>query len=211
MLCGTLVEIAADHCIIDVSGVGYKVFCSGRIFDNVRVNDNVEVRIETVVREDVILLYGFRDKKEQACFNLLLSVQGVGAKLAMVILDFISCDDLLIAINNDDVTNLRKISGVGPRLASRLSNELKSSKMFKALFADVNSQARGNIEDADYKNDASVADRIILQDVISAMVGLGFSQEISASCARSAVQNMQKDATLDDVIREALNLTNIAS
>lgn len=123
---GILDTLASDHAIIDVNGVGYLVFCSGRTLSALgAAGDSVSVHIETHVREDHIHLYGFSTTAEKESFTLLQSVQGVGAKLALQILSAFPVDDLTRAIAQGDVTGLTRAPGVGKKLAQRLTTELK--------------------------------------------------------------------------------------
>jgi Holliday junction DNA helicase RuvA len=123
---GILDTLAADHAIIDVQGVGYLVFCSGRTLSALgAAGDAVSLNIETHVREDHIHLYGFATMAEKESFTLLQSVQGVGAKLALQILSAFPVDELTRAIATGDVTGLTRAPGVGKKLAQRLTTELK--------------------------------------------------------------------------------------
>ena len=112
--------------VIDVGGVGYLVFVSARTADRLGpVGGAVNLQIETHVREDHIHLFGFADQEEQACFRLLQTVQGVGAKAALSILSALSADSVLTAIAAQDKSLLTRADGVGPKLAQRIVNELK--------------------------------------------------------------------------------------
>lgn len=123
---GILDTLAADHAIIDVQGVGYLVFCSGRTLSALgAAGDAVSLNIETHVREDHIHLYGFATMAEKESFTLLQSVQGVGAKLALQILSAFPVDELTRAIATGDITGLTRAPGVGKKLAQRLTTELK--------------------------------------------------------------------------------------
>lgn len=123
---GILDTLGADHAIIDVQGVGYLVFCSGRTLSALgSAGDMVSLNIETHVREDHIHLYGFATTAEKESFTLLQSVQGVGAKLALGILSAFPVDELTRAIAQGDITGLTRAPGVGKKLAQRLTTELK--------------------------------------------------------------------------------------
>jgi Holliday junction DNA helicase RuvA len=123
---GILDTLAADHVIIDVQGVGYLVFCSGRTLSALgAAGEEVSLNIETHVREDHIHLFGFASMAEKESFTLLQSVQGVGAKLALQILSAFPVDEMTRAIAQGDVTGLTRAPGVGKKLAQRLTTELR--------------------------------------------------------------------------------------
>src|SRR3546814_5843806 len=110
----------SDLCIVDVGGVGYLVYCSGRTLRGLpRPGEAVRLHVETHVREDHIHLYGFIAEAERGWFNLLQTVQGVGARVALGILSSLSPDELFRAIASADKTTLHRCDGVGPKLAAR--------------------------------------------------------------------------------------------
>ncbi len=123
---GLLDSVAAGSCIIDVNGVGYLVFASGRTLGRVgQPGSAVSLLIETHVREDHIHLYGFSDRAERDWFSLLTTVQGVGAKVALAILTVSDPERLTLAIGAQDKAPLVQADGVGPKLAGRILSELK--------------------------------------------------------------------------------------
>ena len=123
---GLLDEIGTDWVVIDVSGVGYLVYCPGRVIGNLPgVGQPVALHIETHVREDHIHLYGFSNARARECFRMLTTVQGVGAKVGLAILGTLTVDELTTAIVAQDKAMLSRPDGVGPRLAVRLMTELK--------------------------------------------------------------------------------------
>ena len=126
LLTGRLAQVEADRCVIDVAGVGYLVQASTRTLAALpRPPEPARVLVETVVREDAILLYGFSDSAERDWFRLLTTVQGVGAKVALGILSGLSPRDLIAVIASGDRSSLTRLQGVGPRLADRLLSELR--------------------------------------------------------------------------------------
>ena len=115
-----------DWAVIDVGGVGYLVFCSARTLARLpRSGEAVQLFVETHVREDHIHLYGFPDAADREWFRLLLTVQGVGAKVALAIQSALSADELTRAIAAADKAMLSRAQGVGAKLAVRLVTELK--------------------------------------------------------------------------------------
>jgi holliday junction DNA helicase RuvA len=125
-LTGTVDQVGADGAVIDVGGVGYLAFCSGRTLGLLPgVGQPARLLIETHVREDHIHLYGFIDTVERDWFRLLTTVQGVGARLALAILSAVAPEALTLAIVAQDKAALARADGVGPRLAARIANELR--------------------------------------------------------------------------------------
>ena len=118
---------------IDVGGVGYVVFCSGRTLARLAVGEAAVLEVETHVREDHIHLYGFIDAGERDWFRLLTTVQGVGAKVGLGILGVLSPDELLQAIAAADKGAFTRAPGVGPKLGTRIVSELKDKAGAVAL------------------------------------------------------------------------------
>src|SRR5208337_1261249 len=125
-LTGRIVALEDGRCVVDVNGVGYLVHASTRTLAAMSQPPEVaRVLVETVVREDAILLYGFADRAERDWFRLLTTVQGVGAKVALNILSALSPRDLVSAIQAGDRGSLTRAPGVGAKLAVRLLTELR--------------------------------------------------------------------------------------
>ena len=123
---GIVDSIGADFAVIDVGGVGYLIFGSSRTLGRLgRPGEAAAVHVETHVREDHIHLYGFIDAAERDWFRLLLTVQGVGGKVALAILSALPPEELARALAAGDKTSLARAQGVGPKLAARLATELK--------------------------------------------------------------------------------------
>lgn len=123
---GRCVEVQAQSLIVDVNGVGYLVRATQRVIDTARAHpDEITVRVQTQVRDDSIVLYGFASEVELGTFEHLTALQGVGPKVAMAILGTISPSELRIAADRDDVALLQSVPGVGPKVARRIVTELK--------------------------------------------------------------------------------------
>jgi Holliday junction DNA helicase RuvA len=163
---GTICDVGTNFLIVNVNGVGYIVYCSGKIIKNSHVDDIVSLVTQTIVKENDISIYGFIDNSEKEFFNHLLGIQGVGAKLAQTILSTYSINDIIMSVQNNDDLQLIKVSGVGSKLAVRLVSELKNKKFIsKMQFVSI------------VKNKLSDEDNSKIADVKSALVNLGYAEK----------------------------------
>lgn len=181
-----------DHAIIDVNGVGYLVFCSGKTLCNMGSGEIVNLLIETHVREDHIHLYGFSSSEEKITFTLLQSVKGVGTKMSLAILSTLSPEEISYALAMKDTSPFNQVSGVGKKLAERIVTELKDK---------YSSVAIGDMP-INTSHSGSSSNNITL-DAISALVSLGVSKMDAASRVNSILAQ-DKDMSLGELIRLAL-------
>jgi len=193
-LAGTVDEVAADHAVIDVHGVGYVAYCPARTLDRLTRGEAAVLFIETVVREDMIRLYGFSAAADRDWFRLLQSVQGVGAKVALGILSTLANEALGQAIALQDKAAVARTPGVGPKLAARIVAELKD-KGPAAIISGVPSAAIASITRAPKGAPA---------EAVSALVNLGYAQSEAGQAVAAAVAELGEDATLDVLIRDGL-------
>ena len=175
---GLVDSFGDDHVLIDCGGVCYEAFCSGRTLQALpRVGESTIVFIETIVREDLIRLYGFATESEKAWFNLLSTVQGVGARVALSILSVLSPSELSSAIALQDKAMIGRANGVGPKLALRLVTELKG-KVPAGVGIDAGTLG---LQAALGEGVAPTA----VTDAVSALTNLGYSSaQASAALAR---------------------------
>jgi len=124
MLTGTCLMAGTGEAIIDVNGVGYLLQCGSRTLGNLAVGEVVTLHVETHVREQAITLYGFHSEEERAWFVRLQSVQGVGPKAALAILDILTPGQILSAASLEDKAAFARAKGIGPKSASRIAIEL---------------------------------------------------------------------------------------
>jgi Holliday junction DNA helicase RuvA len=198
-LTGLVEQIEDGRCLIDVRGVGYVVFCSARSLAAVSAPPALStVLIETQVREDAITLYGFIDNNERDWFNKLVTVQGVGPKLAMAVLSALAPDALVSALAGADAAALRRVSGVGPNLAKRLVTELGAFAAARGLAANADQQAR-HAASASTGPVGGVG-----SEALSALVNLGYRRSEAEPAIFAAVAEAGSGAGLDAIIREAL-------
>ena len=194
---GTIDSYGEDYVILDVHGVGYEVHCSSRTLQALPMaGEAATLSIETLVREDMIRLYGFRSDVEREWFRLLQTVQGVGAKVALAVLGTLPLSDLANAIALRDKAQVARTPGVGPKVAERIVTELKDKA---PLLADVDPMAArlsGEIESR--RASGPVA------DAVSALVNLGYGQPQAASAVASAMREAGEGATTQALIKLGL-------
>lgn len=188
-LTGTLAEVGADSITVDVGGVGYVVHCSARTLDALGgIGGEILILTELQVREDAWTLFGFGSPVERDSFRALTSVQGVGGRLALAILSTLSPDELASAIAHGDKAMIGRASGVGPKLAMRIANELQG-KLAPGLGGGSSAAApRGTTA----------------RDALSALANLGFKPAEASAAVAAAAADLGEDATLDALVRLAL-------
>ncbi len=194
-LTGTIDSIFDDYLIIDVNGVGYKVFASARTLGGLIIGNPVSLLIETVVREDAFLLFGFKDDQEQYWFNLLTNVQGVGAKVALAIMSSLTPSELTLAIASGDKTSLNRANGVGPKLAMRLITELKDKVKTIAIAPVGASDSKSSID--------SAISNIAMEEAVSALVNLGYVRMMAMETV-AKILSANPEFSTQDLIKQAL-------
>ena len=123
---GTVAQLEAEYCIVDTAGgVGYRVFMPSAHLAQLVLGKEIRIHVHTAVREDAILLYGFLSREYYDLFEILLTVSGVGPKMALGILSAIKPDAFYTAVSNKDIKMLVKLPGVGKKTAERMLLELK--------------------------------------------------------------------------------------
>ncbi len=197
-LTGRVDSTSEDSVVVDVAGVGYWVHCSGRTLAALPgVGEAVALHIETQVREDAITLFGFSSLAERGFFRVLLTVQGVGAKVALAILSVGSPDDIARAIAAGDKVPLQRASGVGPKLAARIVAELKDKVAAVSLTTPSPSPLTGALQPF-----AQPSSRH--EDAVSALVNLGWGRMEAFAAVARAVTTLGEAAALPSLIGMAL-------
>lgn len=204
-LIGSVDSYGEDWVIVNVGGVGYLVFCSARTLRNLPTEGgDISLMIETHVREDHLHLYGFQTQTEKSWFNLLQTVQGVGAKVALAVLATFGGDELTQIVAAADKTALTRVSGIGPKVAGRIVSELKDKvakmDLGSAAFQKVESADKVKPEDPKLDGGAHVA----AGDAVSALVNLGYNRADAFGAVATAGRKLGPDATVEQLITAGL-------
>ncbi|WP_297834122.1 Holliday junction branch migration protein RuvA [uncultured Roseibium sp.] len=194
---GTIDSYGEDHVILDVHGVGYQVHCPSRILQGLpRAGEAAVLFIETIVREDMIRLYGFGVEAEREWFRILMTVQGVGAKVALGILGILKASEVANAIALGDKATISRAPGVGKRVAERIIAELKDKAPGLATVDQGTIAVSQNVAD-------NVAARPVAE-AVSALTNLGYAQAQASGAVAKALQSVGEDATTETLIRLGL-------
>jgi Holliday junction DNA helicase RuvA len=193
---GTIDEIGEDYALVDVHGVCYEAFCSARTLARLNVGEAAVLFIETYVREDQLKLFGFLSALEREWFNLLQSVQGVGAKVALALLSTLTPGELANAIALQDKTAVSRAPGVGPKVAVRIVTELKNKAPAFAGEAAANIGFKQELGEG-------VASAPV-SDAVSALTNLGYSRDQAANAVAAALKAAGEDADSAKLIRLGL-------
>lgn len=189
-LSGKVDSCSDDYSIIDISGVGYLVYCSAKTLRKLVIGDFCQLFIETHVREDHINLYGFLSLEEKSFFNLLQSVNGIGTRMALTILSNLSPTQIQIAISQRDKESFKAISGVGLKLAERIIIELKNKVLANLGGSDIHFNMGEGL--------ASTA-----SDAVLALTGLGINR-IEAQNSVQEIIAKNPEISINELIKLAL-------
>tara|TARA_B100000579_G_C22554968_1_gene721569 strand:+ start:144 stop:746 length:603 start_codon:yes stop_codon:yes gene_type:complete len=189
-LYGNIVSVQNSFLILNVNNVGYKIFCPSRTLSTFKENmENVLILTELVVREDSLTLYGFSDELERVWFNLLQSVQGIGAKASLAILSSMTNEELSKAILSSDKAMISRAEGVGPKIAGRILNELKD-KIPETSGLSILSDDLDSIENENPD---------LINDTISALTNLGYNRSESYKVVIKILKD-NKDINISELI-----------
>jgi Holliday junction DNA helicase RuvA len=191
LLNGQIAYKSLDHVILDVGGVGYRLLVPLSTFYTLPDDGEIQLHVHTHVREDAIQLFGFNSPDEKEMFSILISISGVGPKLAINILSHIPVSELASALANSDIARLSSLPGIGKKTAERLSLELKDkvTPFIVTGSSEKTLPRQGSI---------------LLDDLLSALVNLGYKE----NTARKALESMEiaPDAPLETSLKAALKL-----
>jgi holliday junction DNA helicase RuvA len=191
-LTGVVDSIADDAVILDVNGVGYLVQCPASTLSRLTIGGPASLLIEMKVSDDAIRLYGFAGAEEREWFRLLQTVQSVGSKVALAVLSTLSPRDLQRALALGDKAMIGRAPGVGPKLALRITTELKDKVSSMLAHADAGVAQ------------TSAVPRGPEADAVSALVHLGYSDVRAAEAVARASQALGEHTEAGALIREAL-------
>lgn len=190
-LSGSIVQIGAASAVLDVQGVGYRVLITAAHALQLRTGEHTTIVTELVVRDDALLLYGFRNVSEREVFGLLTSVSGVGPKSAMAVLGQLTPAELAEAVANDNERAFKTVPGVGPKTAKLILLQLKG-KLAAAQPAATEAVT-------------SPATSVVADDVIEALVTLGTQQKQAAAAVAAVLERDADDARdVQSLLRAAL-------
>ena len=193
-LTGKVLSCPPGQVLLDVAGVGYDVQIPLSTFYTLSTapGPTVSLHVHTHVREDALQLYGFATREERAAFEQLISISGVGPRMALAILSGIGADELRAAVCRGDRQRLQRIPGVGKKTAERVLLELKDKL------------GVGEIAEAGERPVAAAPAGGVESDAISALVNLGYSREVAGRAVASAAGSSEEAATLESVLKGAL-------
>ena len=196
LISGKIVYKGISHLVVDAQGVGYRIFIPLTTFYELpEAGQLITLHVHTHVKQDAINLFGFYTVQERDLFQLMLSVSGIGPKMSMNILSGISVQELLRAISSGDVGNLISIPGLGKKTAERLILELKE-KVLKKMMADImpagDNQERVN--------------QLIKEDVLSALVNLGYKSNVAQSALDKVLQVSAKEMPMEQLLKKTLKI-----
>ncbi len=195
---GELVQKQIGYIVIDVGGLGYKVYMSENAIEEIgNVGEQIKVHTYYKVSEDDISIFGFKTQEELRLFELLISVSGIGAKTAIVMLGCIEPSQFAIAVISNDIDTLRKIPGVGPKSAQRIVLELKDKLKKEQQISEL---TNATLEQRNNVKKVIVADNKI-QEATDALQVLGYT--------RKDIENILekidlKDLSVEEIIKKAL-------
>lgn len=192
---GALIDKSLMQCLIDVNGVGYLVYIPLSTFYSLP-EPGLPVVLQThmYVREDVISLYGFGTQVERDVFQLMISVSGIGPKLAINILSGIPAEEWFRAVAGEDLKRLTSIPGVGRKTAERMILELKDKVM--KLGIDTFKSAAEPARKADH----------LKEDALSALINLGYKANLAKDAVDQIVQDNEPLPAIDQVLKKALKI-----
>lgn len=189
---GSLEVKTKGYIVIDVGGVGYKVFMSETAIEKLgEIGETVKIYTYLKVREDEMSLYGFSTNEELRIFELLLSVSGVGAKSAISILSNITPSSFALAVISNDVAKIKSLPGIGPKSAQRIILELKDKIKTEEASEEI---TKVQIEKVEENNEK-------VQEAISALQVLGYSRKE----IEKALEKVDKqDLSVEEIIKTGL-------
>ena len=182
-----------EYLVIDVDGIGYQVHVPlSTFYDLPQLGSTVSLHIHTHVREDALQLYGFQSPEEKALFVRLISISGIGPRLAVNILSGISPAELVDSLIQNNLARLISVPGVGRKTAERIMVELRDK---------VSSLVPGHDATEPVK---ATADEAMIEDALSALLNLGYKKGVAQRAMENARKRLQGEITLESLLKESL-------
>jgi Holliday junction DNA helicase RuvA len=187
---GRLVHKDPAHVVIDVNGVGYQVAISLQTYSEIKDQENILLHTHLQVREDAHLLFGFSNENEKKLFQQLISVNGIGPSTAIVMLSYMSSNELKSAIVREDVAALQSIKGIGGKTAQRVIIDLKD-KLKKESWEETSSVSAG-------------PHNTLRNEALSALLTLGLPKAAAEKSVDAILKKSGNTVTLEDLVKQAL-------
>lgn len=189
---GKLMEKNPAYMVVDSHGVGYYINISLHTFSILKDKNEVKLLIHFVVREDAQILFGFAEEAERTIFRHLISVSGVGANTARMMLSSMQPTEIATAIANGEAALLQKIKGIGAKSAQRIIIDLKD----KIIKTNIQSE----ILSVEYNTNK--------EDALTALTTLGFSKIQAEKALKKVFANIDEDTAVEEIIKQALKILN---
>ena len=190
---GVVGTIAPDSLVLEIAGIGYRVYAGPGTLAAAREGGRLKLHTHHLVREDTEALYGFRTSEELGFFEMLMTVTGVGPRVALAIVASRPVTDLQLAILQGDEAVLTSVSGVGKKLAGRVVLELKEKVAAAGMAAGIGGDGRGGPEGGE-------------SDVVAALQALGYSLGEAREAAKGAVASSAVGDSLEERVKAALRV-----
>ncbi len=188
---GTLVEKSPSTVVIDVGGIGYEVLISVNTYDRLPASGAVcQLLTYHHIREDAQMLFGFFDKKERTMFEMLLNVNGIGAKTALSILSGLTVAELALCISDNNIKRISSVHGIGKKTAERIVMELRD---------------KVNPLEALAGSDQNRPENVVMRDAVMALTSLGFAQDKAAKMVQAVLEKESQPLDTETLLRKALS------
>jgi Holliday junction DNA helicase RuvA len=188
---GRLVHREPTHVIIDVNGVGYFVTISLQTYSEIKEQENILLHTHLAIREDAHVLFGFSNEAEKRLFQLLISVNGVGPSTAIVMLSYMSSNELKSAIVQEDAVALQSIKGIGGKTAQRVIIDLKD-KLKKESWEESQPAISASPHNT------------LRKEALSALLTLGLPKAAAEKSVDTVLKKSGNTITLEDLVKQAL-------
>lgn len=188
---GILIQKDPTHVVMDVNGVGYHVNISVQTYADIKDKESILIHTHLAIREDAHVLYGFSTETEKKLFQQLISVNGVGPSTAIVMLSYMSTDELRQAIAREDAVMLQRIKGIGGKTAQRVIIELKD-------------KVRKDLHEAIQEPISGIRHNTLRSEALTALITLGITRSAAEKSVDTVLKRSGNTITLEDLVKQAL-------